>query len=46
MRYPGRAHVPVVDPAHLAGLLWAMHQTGSQTESVYPQGIFSSTNGS
>lgn len=41
---PGRAHVPVVDPAHLAGLLWTMHQTGSKAEAIYPQGIFSSTN--
>jgi len=41
---PLRTGGRVVDPAHLAGLLWAMHQTGTQAEFVYPQGIFSSTN--
>jgi short-subunit dehydrogenase len=40
------ARGPLVDPADLAGLLWAMHQTGTQAESIYPQGIFSSTNAS
>lgn len=43
---PARTRGPVVDAAHLAGLLWAMHQAGTQAESIYPQGIFSSTNAS
>jgi short-subunit dehydrogenase len=43
---PARTRGPVVDPAHLAGLLWEMHQTGTKAESIYPQGIFSSTNAS
>jgi len=28
--------IPTVDPTHLADLLWTMHNTTSQPESVYP----------
>ena len=28
--------MPVVDPAHLAGLLWTMHSTKGQREVIYP----------
>jgi hypothetical protein len=28
--------MPVVDPAHLADLLWNMHQTREQAETSYP----------
>jgi hypothetical protein len=29
-----------VDPAHLADLLWIMHSTKGQQESIYPKGFF------
>jgi len=29
--------MPVVDPVHLAGLLWNMHRTRGQAEVVYPE---------
>jgi short-subunit dehydrogenase len=28
--------MPTVDPAHLAGLLWTMHDTKEQREAIYP----------
>jgi hypothetical protein len=28
--------IPTVDPTHLADLLWTMHNTTSQPETVYP----------
>ena len=28
--------MPVVDPEHLAGLLWTMHSTKGQREAIYP----------
>jgi hypothetical protein len=28
--------MPIVDPEHLAGLLWAMHRTKGQREAIYP----------
>jgi hypothetical protein len=28
--------MPVVAPAHLAGMLWNMHQTRDQAEASYP----------
>lgn len=29
--------MPIVDPAHLADLLWTMHSTRGQPEAVYPE---------
>jgi len=31
--------LPVVDPAHLADLLWTMHHTTRQPEATYPDGL-------
>ena len=28
--------MPIVDPEHLAGMLWAMHETKGQREAIYP----------
>jgi short-subunit dehydrogenase len=36
---PIRARGPMVSAAHLADLLWVMHQT-KQTETIYPEGLF------
>jgi short-subunit dehydrogenase len=32
--------VPTVAPAHLADLLWTMHNTKGQSEACYPEGLF------
>jgi short-subunit dehydrogenase len=32
--------MPVVDPAHLADLLWTMHSTSGQPEVTYPEVLF------
>jgi short-subunit dehydrogenase len=32
--------MPEVDPDHLAGLLWTMHNTKSPPEATYPDGLF------
>jgi short-subunit dehydrogenase len=32
--------MPTVDPAHLADLLWIMHNTKSQPEATYPERLF------
>jgi short-subunit dehydrogenase len=34
---PTRARGPVVDPAHLADLLWSMHNTTKEPEVMYPR---------
>jgi hypothetical protein len=31
--------MPEADPDDLAGLLWAMHNTKSQPEATYPDGL-------
>lgn len=31
--------IPVVDPAHLADLLWLMHNSKSPSEATYPEGL-------
>jgi short-subunit dehydrogenase len=36
---PTGARGPVVDPAHLAGMLWTMHHT-KQSEAIYPEDLF------
>jgi short-subunit dehydrogenase len=33
----GRDWGPIVDPAHLADLLWAMHSTKGPAETIYPE---------
>ena len=35
-----RRRYPVADPAHLADLLAAMHQTRQPAETIYPDGLF------
>jgi short-subunit dehydrogenase len=37
---PAHARGPIVDPDHLADLLWTMHTTTRQPEVIYPEGIF------
>ncbi len=32
--------MPTAEPAHLAHLLWIMHTTKGQQETVYPEGVF------
>lgn len=32
--------MPVIDPAHLADMLWAMHSTKGKLEATYPDGLF------
>lgn len=32
--------MPVVDPAHLADMLWDMHNTKNQAEASYPEDLF------
>lgn len=32
--------MPIVDPAHLANLLWKMHSTKNQAEAFYPEALF------
>jgi hypothetical protein len=33
----GRDWGPTVDPDHLAGLLWNMHNTKGESEATYPE---------
>ena len=39
---PSQARRPTVDPVDLAELLWTMHHTTKQPETIHPQGIFAS----